>query len=152
MRLLRTNSKINRLKNQQGFSLVELLIVLVIIGIIAGIAIPRYMASTVRAKQTEAKGLLNQLYLLERSYFQVNDEYWIPASGIVASKDYPFAFDTLGAEIMPSARYSYTITGDQDHFLVTAIAQRLDDDPAIDQWEIDQTGQLRAVIDDAIAR
>ncbi len=141
-----------RIRNQQGFSLVELLIVLVIIGIIAGIAVPRYMASTVKAKQTEAKGLLNQIYLLERSHFQTNDEYWIPASGTMANKENPFAFDTLGAEIMPSARYTYTITGDRDHFLVTAIAERLDDDPAIDQWEIDQTGMLRAVIDDAIAR
>jgi len=141
-----------RLRDQRGFSLVELLIVLVIIGIIAGIAIPRYMASTVKAKQTEAKGLLNQLYLLERSYFQLNDEYWIPAPGVVADRDNPYAFDTLGAEIMPSARYTYSITGDRDRFLVTAIAERLDDDPAIDQWEIDQTGLLRAVIDDAIAR
>jgi len=36
--------------------------------------------------------------------------------------------------------------------VATAIAERLDDDPAIDQWEIDQTGLLKAVIDDAIAR
>jgi prepilin-type N-terminal cleavage/methylation domain-containing protein len=141
-----------KIRNQQGFSLVELLIVLVIIGIIAGIAVPRYMASTVKAKQTEAKGLLSQIYLMERSYFQSNDEYWIPASGMAAGKDSPFAFDTLGVEIMASARYAYTITGDRDHSLVTAIAERLDDDPAIDQWEIDQTGILRAVIDDAIAR
>lgn len=152
MNLSSTTRNRTNLRNQRGFSLVELLIVLVIIAIIAGIAIPRYMASTVKAKQSEAKGLLNQIYLLERSYFQTNDEYWIPASGTLANKDYPYAFDTLGAEIMPSARYTYTITGDQDHFVVTAIAERLDDDPAIDQWEIDQTGMLRAVIDDSIAR
>ena len=42
--------------------------------------------------------------------------------------------------------------GDQDHFVVTAIAERLDDNPAIDQWEIDQIGMLRAAIDDSIAR
>jgi len=151
MRRSNTNRR-SFLRDQRGFSLVELLIVLVIIAIIAGIAIPRYMASTVKAKQTEAQGLLNQIYLLERSYFQVNDRYWIPAQGTVANKDNPYAFDTLGAEIMPSARYTYTITGDQDHFVATAIAERLDDDPAIDQWEIDQTGLLKAVIDDAIAR
>jgi len=151
MRRSNTNKKL-LFRDQRGFSLVELLIVLVIIAIIAGIAIPRYMASTVKAKQTEAQGLLNQIYLLERSYFQVNDEYWIPAQGTVANKDNPYAFDTLGAEIMPSARYTYRIAGDRDHFVATAIAERLDDDPAIDQWEIDQTGLLKAVIDDAIAR
>ena len=136
----------------KGFSLVELLIVIVIIGILAGIAIPRYMRSTVKAKQTEAKELLHQAYLMERSYFQTHDEYWIPTPGVVADKDNPFAFDTLGVEIMSSARYSYTITGDQDHFTVTAVAERLDDDPAVDKWQIDQTGELKSIIDDSIVR
>lgn len=135
-----------------GFSLTELLIVLVIIGILAGIAIPRYMASTVKAKQTEAKELLHQIYLMERSYFQNNDQYWIPAAGITATKDNPYAFDTLGVEIMKSARYEYSITGDQDHFVAKAVADRLDDDPAIDQWEIDENGEIRVIIDDAITR
>ena len=119
--------------DQRGFSLVELLIVLVIIGILAGLAIPRYMSSTVKAKQTEAKELLHQVYLLQRSYFHNNDKYWIPGNGILADKDNPFAFDTLGMEIIKSARYAYLIKGDFDHFKATATAQRLDDDPAVDQ-------------------
>jgi hypothetical protein len=81
-----------------------------------------------------------------------HDEYWIPGPSVTASKDNPYGFDTLGVEIMGSARYRYTITGDQDHFVATATADRLDDDPAVDQWQIDATGQLRSVIDDAIAR
>jgi prepilin-type N-terminal cleavage/methylation domain-containing protein len=138
--------------NQRGFSLLELLIVLVIIGILAGIAIPRYMSSTTKAKQTEAKELLHQIYLMERSYFQTNDQYWIPPAGLIASKDNQFAFDSLGVEIMKSARYTYTITGDQDHFTAKAEARRLDDDPAVDLWQIDETGELKVIIDDAIAR
>lgn len=148
------NSKRSKrmLSNESGFSLLELLIVLVIIGILAGLAIPRYMSSTTKAKQTEAKELLHQIYLMERSYFDNNDQYWIPVPGLEASKDAPYAFDTLGVEIMRSARYTYTITGDQDHFTAIAEAHRLDDDPAIDRWQIDETGLLRVVIDDAIAR
>ena len=141
-----------RLRSRTGFSLIELLIVLVIIGILAGIAIPRYMSSTVKAKQTEAKQLLHQIYLMERSYYQNHDRYWIPAPGVLADMDNPYAFDTIGVEIMKSARYQYAIIGTDTSFVATATANRLDDDPAIDQWQIDGTGQLRAIVDDAIAR
>ena len=142
-------SKFTRRQNDVGFSLIELMIVLVILGILAGIAIPRYMSSTTKAKQTEAKEILHQIYLLERSHFQMNDEYWIPTAGTIADKNHPDAFIDLGVEIMSSARYQYTITGDQDHFVATATAKRLDDDPAIDQWQIDQTGKLQVIIDDS---
>lgn len=153
MRFLSTKQRRStRLTDESGFSLIELLIVLVIVGILAGIAIPRYMSSTVKAKQTEAKELLHQIYLMQRSYFQNHDQYWIPASGTMASKDYPYAFDTLGVEIMSSARYEYTISGNQDVFTASAVARRLDDDPAVDHWEINQLGELRAISDDAIAR
>ncbi|MCK5126279.1 MAG: prepilin-type N-terminal cleavage/methylation domain-containing protein [candidate division Zixibacteria bacterium] len=140
------------MKKQTGFSLIELLIVLVIIGILAGLAIPRYMAYTTRSKQTEAKGLLNQIYLSERAYFQSHDEYWIPDAGIFADRNNPYAFDTLGVEIMKSARYRYEIAGDAEHFTVTATADHLDDDPPIDQWEMDQTGDLKVISDDSILR
>lgn len=144
--------KLNRRLGSGGFSLIELMIVLVIIAILAGIAIPRYMSSTTKAKQSEAKELLHQIYLLERSYFQENDEYWIPEVGTAASKDNPDAFLDLGVEIMPQARYKYEIVGDQDHFNAIATAERLDDDPAIDQWQIDETGELKAIIDDSKAK
>ncbi len=149
----RGNSALNNsIGNQAGFSLIELLIVLVIIGILAGLAIPRYMAYTTRSKQTEAKGLLNQIYLSERAYFQSHDEYWIPNSGVQADRNNQYAFDTLGVEIMKSARYRYEITGDAANFTATAISDHLDDDPAIDQWEIDQTGELKVISDDSILR
>lgn len=134
-----------RWKSQRGFSLIELLIVLVIIGILAGIAIPRYMSSTVKAKQTEAKELLHQVYLMEHAFYQNNDRYWIPAPGVLADKDNPYAFDTIGVEIMKSARYQYTIAGTDTSFVATATANRLDDDPAIDQWQMDATGELKAI-------
>lgn len=146
-----TRNKRARL-NMRGFSLIELLIVLVIIAIIAGLAIPRYMSSTVKAKQVEAQELLHQIYLMERSFRQNHDRYWIPMAGMAADRDNPYAFDSIGVEIMKSARYTYVITGDLDHFVCTATAERLDDDPAVDKWQIDETGELKALIDDSIVR
>lgn len=132
--------------------MLELLIVLVIIAILVGLAIPRYTSSTTKAKQTEAKGLLHQIFLMERSYYENHDRYWIPSTGLVANKDNPYAFDSIGVEIMKSARYTYAIEGDSDRFIAAATATRLDDDPAIDQWQVDETGELKAVSDDAVAR
>lgn len=42
--------------------------------------------------------------------------------------------------------------GDEDHFVATTIAQRLDDDPAIDEWQIDEKSTLRCVIDNSVVR
>ena len=50
---------------QKGFTLIELMIVVVIIGILAALAIPRFMTATVKSKQSEAKGILKQMYTME---------------------------------------------------------------------------------------
>lgn len=137
-------------KNYYGFTLIEILIVLVIIGILAGLAIPKFVGATSRAKQFEAKQILRQISTMESTYRIEHDEYWIPPFGIKASATNQKAFAPLGVEIMPQARYEYEITGDRDHFVATATATALDDDPAIDQWTIDQTGELKNAVNDAV--
>jgi len=146
----RKHKKKRDLASAAGFTLVEILIVIVIIGILAGLAIPRFMRSSTKAKQVEAKQTLKQIYALQRSYRIENDEYWIPADGAVANKDAMDAFGELGFEIMPQARYEYSITGDQDTFEARAVARNLDDDPALDEWKIDQTGQIIPISDDSV--
>jgi prepilin-type N-terminal cleavage/methylation domain-containing protein len=63
------------LRNRDGFTLIELMIVVVIIGILAAIAIPRFSSVSKNAKQAEAYPVLKQLCTLQKSHFEQKDVY-----------------------------------------------------------------------------
>ena len=51
----------NVLKSQQGFTLVEIIAVLVLLGILAAVAIPKYMDVTESARSKAAYGEISEL-------------------------------------------------------------------------------------------
>ena len=59
----------------RGYSLTELLIVLVIVGILALLAIPRFLGVTTRAKMTEAKLALRNVHTLQQAHSFEYDRY-----------------------------------------------------------------------------
>ena len=134
-------------KNSKGFTLIELMIVVVIIGILAALAIPRFMRSTTKAKMSEARQLLKQVYTMQRAFRQENNTYTL--NGATASAAAPNAFAAIGVEVGASARYSYAMVAAVNTFTCTATAD-LDDDATVDTWTIDQNGTLTHTIDDSV--
>lgn len=59
---------VRTLKNQGGFSLIELMIVVAIIGILASIAVPNFQKFQRRAKQSEGKGYLASIFTAEKGF------------------------------------------------------------------------------------
>ncbi|HZD13382.1 MAG TPA: prepilin-type N-terminal cleavage/methylation domain-containing protein, partial [Candidatus Binatus sp.] len=73
------------MKGQKGFTLIELMIVVAIIGILAAIAIPNFLQYQLKSRQSEAKTNLQAIKTSEVSFQAERGCYvGIAAEGVVA--------------------------------------------------------------------
>lgn len=61
--------------SQKGFSLVELMVVVAIIGVLASIAVPQVNKYIAKARQSEAKTMLSSIYTSEKAFFAEYSAY-----------------------------------------------------------------------------
>lgn len=85
----------NRLRSgvvrlEAGFTLVELMIVVAIVGILSAIAIPSYQRYVVQSRRAEAQSYLHQLALRQEQYWAKNQTYASALDGVVNSEYYEF--------------------------------------------------------------
>ena len=88
-----------KLLNQKGFSLIELMIVVAIIGILSAIAVPNFTRFQAKARQSEARGNLSGYYQASKASYA---EFGFYAGNFVA-----IGFQADG-------RLNYRITADDD--------------------------------------
>jgi len=61
---------------KKGFTLVELVIVIIIVGILSIVAVPIYKGYTDRAKESEGKALLGSINTAEKVYFAEHNNFF----------------------------------------------------------------------------
>ncbi|MEQ9229314.1 MAG: type II secretion system protein [Cyclobacteriaceae bacterium] len=130
-------------RRYNAFSLTELLVVLVIIGILVLIALPNFLPKIAEAKAQEAKLQLKHLYTLQRSYFFTHSRY-------------SDSFEELGFEQTPlvdeggSANYQIVIEESSNQgFLASATSVTdFDGDGNFNSWRIDQAQNLVETLKD----
>jgi type IV pilus assembly protein PilE len=123
--------------SEAGFSLTELMIVLVIIGILVLLALPKLMPVVTKAKTTEAKLMLKQVATLEQAYKFEHDRYG------KALEEIGFEQEKLTSE-GGQARYRIEILSATDKvYQATATAVvDYDGDGMFNVWSVDQSGVI----------
>jgi type IV pilus assembly protein PilA len=113
---------------RQGFSLVELLIVIAIILIIAAIAVPKFQKTLMNARETAAIDTLRRIHQMQAQYYATYGKFATnltemgpPTSGNAS----PQAADLLPSDLTSGKKggYVYQMTGTQGGYQITAVPE-----------------------------
>jgi type IV pilus assembly protein PilE len=126
-----------------GFSLTELMVVLVIIGVLVLLALPKLLPLVTKAKTTEAKLMLKQVITLEQSYKFEHDRYTQVLSEI------GFEQSKLISE-GGQARYKVeVVSADEKSFVVQATSVvDFNNNGIFNVWVADETGAIKEKVPD----
>jgi type IV pilus assembly protein PilE len=121
----------------KAFTLTEVLVVLIIIGILILLALPNLMPLITKAKSTEAKIQLNHVYTLEKNYYYEKSRYSKDLTELSFEQQ---KLTTDGGQ----ANYRLEIidaTGTSFRARATSVVD-FDGDGTFNIWEIDQNKNL----------
>jgi type IV pilus assembly protein PilE len=119
-------SSLNRIR---GFTLVELLITVVIVGVIAAIALPMYTRYVATARQQDAKAQLTAVRQAQEIYKLQYGGYTNDTSLLSGWQS------TLG-------KYTFSITSATATLFTAQASGNIDSDATLDVWTINESGSL----------
>jgi len=112
-----------------GFTLVELMIVIAILGIVSAIAIPAYTGYIETARMTEAKNNIAALKLAEEEFFLENNQYFYDTTDSntnLANASQGLWSASAGDD---GVNFTYTVSGSGNSYSILATG---DDGTAVD--------------------
>ena len=101
-------------KNISGFTLLELLIVVIIVGILAAVAIPQFLNATDRARETEARAMVDAILTAQSAYYQERGAYTTLTTELLVTIP-----TTMTNWVPPAAAGAYTIGAGNTNVLVS---------------------------------
>jgi type IV pilus assembly protein PilE len=113
------------MNKQHGFSLIELMIALVVIGILAGVGYPSYVEYTNRGKRAEGKSALMRAAQQMERYYSLNNCYpsntaTCGSAGASAAALTAARINSISGDSAASSAYNITVTTNAQDFTLTA--------------------------------
>jgi type IV pilus assembly protein PilE len=132
-------------KKVPAYTLTEILVVLVIIGILVLLALPNLMPLITKAKTTEAKMQLEHAHQLEKAYFYEHSKYSgnLEEIGFTQEK-----LTTDGSDGKANYRLEVVNSGATSFIVRATAVVDFDGDGTFDVWEIDQEKNLKETVQD----
>lgn len=76
------NTKLNNTSKQSGFTLIELMIVIAIIGVISAVAFPSYNSYMTKSRRADAKIALTKMADAQERYYLQNSTYTVTVTDV----------------------------------------------------------------------
>ncbi len=133
--------------NKKGFTLVELLMVVIIIGILVTLAVPNYYRSVERAKGGKAKAAMDAIRKAELQYRAFNDTFVGESGSMSDLQNYDLPNDLVAAG--DDADWTYGVTNTSASTM-TVTATRKAGPYSSSSFTMDQDGTITGTGDAAV--